>query len=50
MTAEERLIAIFEEKVGLNPRNKVARGKFTASFFLRCLSAVGFTHLHLGYA
>jgi hypothetical protein len=24
-----------------NLRNKVARGKFTAAFFLQCLSAIG---------
>jgi Domain of unknown function (DUF6471) len=30
-----------------NLRNKVARGKFTAAFFLQCLSAVGVQTLRL---
>ena len=30
-----------------NLRNKVARGKFTAAFFLQCLSAIGATSLRL---
>lgn len=30
-----------------NLRNKVARGKFTAAFFLQCLSAIGVTTLRL---
>jgi hypothetical protein len=30
-----------------NLRNKVARGKFTAAFFLQCLSAIGVQNLRL---
>jgi len=30
-----------------NLRNKVARGKFTAGFFLLCLHALGSSHLYL---
>jgi len=30
-----------------NPRNKVARGKFTAAFFLQCLSAIGAKEIRL---
>jgi hypothetical protein len=30
-----------------NLRNKVARGKFTAAFFLQCLSAIGCHTLRL---
>ena len=30
-----------------NLRNKVARGKFTAAFFLQCLSAIGVSTLRL---
>lgn len=30
-----------------NLRNKVARGKFTAAFFLQCLSAIGVRQLQL---
>jgi Domain of unknown function (DUF6471) len=46
----ERLAAIGVQEDERNLRNKVARGKFTAAFFLQCLSAVGCTHLHLGDA
>jgi hypothetical protein len=30
-----------------NIRNKLARGKFTAVFFLQCLEAIGTSSLHL---
>ena len=30
-----------------NIRNKLARGKFTAVFFVQCLMAIGATSLHL---
>jgi hypothetical protein len=30
-----------------NLRNKVARGKFTAAFFIQCLAAVGLKELRL---
>ena len=40
------------ERIGVreeehNLRNKVARGKFTAAFFLQCLSAIGVQILRL---
>ena len=38
-------IGITEKEV--NVRNKLSRGKFTAAFFLQCLSAIGSTVLHL---
>jgi len=38
-------IGVKEEEHNL--RNKVARGKFTAAFFLQCLSAIGVTSLRL---
>ncbi|WP_420403577.1 DUF6471 domain-containing protein [Nisaea sp.] len=33
-----------------NIRNKLSRGKFSAVFFLQCLSAIGCSQLHLGDA
>ncbi|WP_371924337.1 DUF6471 domain-containing protein [Aliihoeflea sp. 40Bstr573] len=36
---------ISREKV--NIRNKLSRGKFTAAFFLQCLSAIGAQQLQL---
>jgi len=43
----ERLgeIGISEKEV--NVRNKLSRGKFTAAFFLQCLSSIGATDLRL---
>lgn len=38
-------IGISEKEV--NVRNKLSRGKFTAAFFLQCLSAIGTSNLHL---
>ncbi|MBO6561191.1 MAG: hypothetical protein JJ959_11670 [Nisaea sp.] len=46
----ERLSAIGIEFTAVNLRNKVARGGFSAVFFLQCLSAIGCTQLHLGDA
>jgi len=43
----ERLDAIGVTEDERNLRNKVARGKFTAAFFLQCLQAVGATDLRL---
>ncbi len=43
----ERLHGIGIEENERNLRNKVSRGKFTAGFFLQCLSALGSTQLHL---
>lgn len=37
----ERLAAIGVDEKEVNVRNKLSRGKFTASFFLQCLKAVG---------
>ena len=31
-----------------NVRNKLSRGKFSAAYFLQCLSAIGATDLRLG--
>jgi hypothetical protein len=38
-------IGVKEEEHNL--RNKVARGKFTAAFFLQCLSAIGTKEIRL---
>ena len=38
-------IGVKEEEHNL--RNKVARGKFTAAFFLQCLSAIGVKDIRL---
>lgn len=43
----ERLAAIGVDDNERNLRNKVSRGKFTAGFFLQCLSALGSSQLHL---
>ncbi len=43
----ERLAAIGVQEDERNLRNKVARGKFTAAFFLQCLSALGTQRLEL---
>jgi len=40
-----RKIGVKEEEHNL--RNKVARGKFTAAFFLQCLTAIGVQTLRL---
>jgi len=37
----ERLAALGVHDTPVNMRNKIARGKFTAVFFLQCLEAVG---------
>jgi hypothetical protein len=37
----EKLEAIGVEEKEVNIRNKLSRGKFTASFMLECLSAIG---------
>ena len=39
------LAGISEKEV--NVRNKLSRGKFTASFMLQCLSVIGVTELRL---
>ncbi|MFC7334178.1 DUF6471 domain-containing protein [Rhodocista pekingensis] len=43
----ERLAALGVHDTSVNIRNKVARGKFTAVFFLQCLEAVGCKTLHV---
>lgn len=37
----EKLAALGEHETEPNLRNKLARGKFTAAFFVMCLSAIG---------
>lgn len=37
----ERLAVLGVHDTPVNMRNKIARGKFTAVFFLQCLEAVG---------
>ncbi len=44
----EKLAAIGVDEKEVNVRNKLSRGKFTAAFFLQCLSAIGTTSMHLG--
>ena len=43
----EKLAEIGVEEKEVNIRNKLSRGKFTAAFFLQCLSAIGTTLLHI---
>lgn len=43
----EKLEALGISEKEVNVRNKLSRGKFTAAFFLQCLSAVGCSSLHL---
>ena len=43
----ERLSAMDIEFTPVNLRNKVARGGFSAVFFLQCLSAIGCSNLRL---
>ena len=43
----EKLAAIGVQDSEPNIRNKLARGKFTAVFFLQCLVAIGCTTLRL---
>lgn len=43
----EKLAALGVHDTSVNIRNKVARGKFTAVFFLQCLEAVGCKTLHI---
>lgn len=44
----QKLAAIGVSETEPNIRNKLARGKFTAAFFLECLAAVGCQTLRLG--
>lgn len=43
----ERLANIGISEKEVNVRNKLSRGKFTAAFFLQCLTAIGTERLHL---
>ena len=43
----ERLGEIGIDEKEVNVRNKLSRGKFSAAFFLQCLTAIGSTHLRL---
>lgn len=43
----EKLAEIGVDDNERNLRNKVSRGKFTAGFFLQCLTALGCSSLHL---
>jgi len=46
----EKLAVIGIEDSSVNIRNKVARGKFTATFLVQCLTAMGARSLRLGEA
>ncbi len=43
----EQLAKLGVHDTPVNMRNKIARGKFTAVFFLQCLEAIGCTMLRL---
>ena len=43
----DRLAAIGVEEKEANVRNKLSRGKFSASFLLACLAAIGSDTMHL---
>jgi hypothetical protein len=43
----EKLAAIGVKDTAVNLRNKVARGKFSATFLVQCLSAMGVRALRL---
>jgi 3-mercaptopyruvate sulfurtransferase SseA len=43
----ERLTAIGVKENEKNIVNKIARGSFTATFFLQCLEAIGVHTMHL---
>lgn len=43
----DRLDAIGISEKEVNVRNKLSRGKFSAAFFLQCLTAIGTAHLRL---
>ena len=46
----DKLAAIGVNDSSVNIRNKVARGKFTATFLIQCLTALGARSLRLGDA
>jgi hypothetical protein len=43
----ERLNAIGIRETERNVSNKIARGGFTAAFFLQCMQAIGVSAIHL---
>lgn len=43
----EKLSKIGIQETEVNIRNKIARGGFTAVFFIQCLEAIGVTSLRL---
>ena len=43
----ERLTAIGVKENEKNVNNKIARGGFTAAFFLQCMEAIGVNNIHL---
>lgn len=43
----ERLTAIGVKETSQNVNNKIARGGFTAAFFLQCMEAIGVQNIHL---
>lgn len=46
----DRLAAIGVQDTSVNLRNKVARGRFSATFLVQCLTAVGARVFRLGEA
>jgi hypothetical protein len=44
----EKLAEIGVKETDVNIRNKIARGGFTAVFFIQCLEAIGCTQVRLG--
>ncbi|MBL8564974.1 MAG: hypothetical protein JNM89_04590 [Hyphomicrobiaceae bacterium] len=45
----EKLAEMGVDEKEVNVRNKLARGKFSASFMIQCLEAVGTSQLRLDY-
>ena len=43
----EKLAAIGIDEKEVNIRNKLARGKFSAAFFLQCMESVGIREIRL---
>lgn len=43
----DRLTAIGVKETTDNVNNKIARGSFTAAFFLQCMEAIGVNTIHL---
>jgi hypothetical protein len=43
----EKLAEIGVKETDVNIRNKIARGGFSAVFFIQCLESIGVTELHL---